>query len=305
MSIGPNGYTHLPSPTRMIFPHTPAGKWNDYAKMNSFLSRAIFPSMSYEYQTDFNDRTDTGRAFVFERVVFADRAAAFRGKEFQHTWRTASEALLIPGSKYWWTTVRKNLLEFVGAGGNEDLEIEFGIEETEDVALVSEIDVVALEAEETDLEEEAEVATEAEPEKKAALFNSKPVITYVSRQDWGRRMLKPKDHESLVHELAQLEKKYGWEVSNLRIASLVCVADERVVDQHCSHGQALARPANPTGGTNDNHDGRSRQWTHTFTLDERPEPTFNGHRVLLPRRFRRRLRVHIASSWNQALWCLG
>jgi hypothetical protein len=43
----------------------------------------------------------------------------------------------------------------------------------------------------------------------------KPVITYVSRQEWGRRMLLPKGHDSLVHELKQLEKKYGWEASLL------------------------------------------------------------------------------------------
>ncbi|KAG8989728.1 hypothetical protein FRB94_014073 [Tulasnella sp. JGI-2019a] len=40
-----------------------------------------------------------------------------------------------------------------------------------------------------------------------------PVITYVSRQGWGRRMLKPEDHERLVNALRKLEKDYGWEVN--------------------------------------------------------------------------------------------
>jgi hypothetical protein len=44
-------------------------------------------------------------------------------------------------------------------------------------------------------------------------FKGKPVITYVSRQDWGRRMLIKEDHEGLVTELKKLEEKYGWEVS--------------------------------------------------------------------------------------------
>jgi hypothetical protein len=196
----------------MIFPHTPAGKWNDYAKMNSFLSRAIFPSMSYEYQTDFLDRADTGRSFLFDRVVFADRAAAFRGDEFQRTWRTASEAVTIQASKYWWAPLRRNLLEFVG--GHSELELEGAVigGEQDDEMPGGEVDIVALEAKEGELEEEIEEALE-ESRKHKQHYSGKPVITYVSRQDWGRRMLIKEDHEGLVKELMALEKKYGWEVS--------------------------------------------------------------------------------------------
>lgn len=43
--------------------------------------------------------------------------------------------------------------------------------------------------------------------------SSKPVITYISRQKWGRRMLRPEDHERLVHKLRELEKEYDWEVN--------------------------------------------------------------------------------------------
>lgn len=41
----------------------------------------------------------------------------------------------------------------------------------------------------------------------------RPVITYVSRQDWGRRMLIPADHDRLVEELHGLERQYGYEVN--------------------------------------------------------------------------------------------
>ncbi|KAF7365444.1 hypothetical protein MVEN_00417400 [Mycena venus] len=41
----------------------------------------------------------------------------------------------------------------------------------------------------------------------------RPVITYISRQAWGRRMLIPADHERLVRELRKLERVYGWEVN--------------------------------------------------------------------------------------------
>lgn len=43
--------------------------------------------------------------------------------------------------------------------------------------------------------------------------SSKPVITYISRQNWGRRMLRPQDHERLVDKLLELERDYGYEVN--------------------------------------------------------------------------------------------
>jgi hypothetical protein len=73
----------------------------------------------------------------------------------------------LPGSPYWWSPVRKNLLEFVGVPESS--------------------------LHPSDLET--------------------PVITYVSRQDWGRRMLIKEDHEKLVNELNSLHEKYGYEVS--------------------------------------------------------------------------------------------
>lgn len=193
-------------------PHVPAGKWNDYAKMNSFLSRAIFPSMSYEYQNDFLDRADTARAFLFDQVVFVDRAASFRGPEFQRTWRTASEAVTLQASRYWWTPIRKNLLEFVGSTGefaDEDDIIGVAVEEE---LSPDEVDVLALEAEEAEEDQEDREMREQDIKAMSA-HSGKPVITYISRQDWGRRMLLPESHESLVTELLELERKYGWEVS--------------------------------------------------------------------------------------------
>jgi hypothetical protein len=173
--------------------------------------------MSYEYESDFADRVDTARAFVYERVIFADRAAAFRGPVFQQTWRTASEAVTLKASRYWWTPIRKSLLEFVGASTTSTIDEIMGVghEEVE----TPEIDLVALEAEEGEEEEERE---ERLAKQKAAKQDKvgKPVITYVSRQEWGRRMLTPKGHDSLVKELKDLEKKYGWEVSN-RLASIL------------------------------------------------------------------------------------
>jgi hypothetical protein len=40
-----------------------------------------------------------------------------------------------------------------------------------------------------------------------------PVITYISRQKWGRRMLLPEHHEKLLKELYKLRDQYGYEVN--------------------------------------------------------------------------------------------
>jgi len=40
-----------------------------------------------------------------------------------------------------------------------------------------------------------------------------PVITYISRQKWGRRMLLPADHERLVKALEKLREEHGYEVN--------------------------------------------------------------------------------------------
>ena len=42
---------------------------------------------------------------------------------------------------------------------------------------------------------------------------TRPVITYISRQGWNRRMLIQEDHERLVEELYKLRERYGYEVN--------------------------------------------------------------------------------------------
>jgi hypothetical protein len=150
-----------------MFTRTDDQKWRDYSHMNTFLCKSVFPSMSYEFAAEFQDRVNSGRAYLYDRVVFTDRAAALRGPHFATTWRTAAEAYSLPASPYWWSPVRRNLLEFVGEMSD---------------AVLHPIDLET------------------------------PVITYVSRQDWGRRMLIKEDHEVLVKELNRLHDEHGYEV---------------------------------------------------------------------------------------------
>jgi hypothetical protein len=101
-------------------------------------------------------------------------------------------------------------LEFVGASPTSTIDEIMGVGHEEES--LPEIDLVALEEEEGELEEEKAQRLEKQKQAKQAKLG-KPVITYVSRQEWGRRMLLPAGHDSLVKELKELEKKYGWEVS--------------------------------------------------------------------------------------------
>ena len=169
-SITPNGETSLPAPRRLIFTHIDAANWRDYAAMNQWVIYSTFPSIALEFMNDWLERKVSNRVFVFDRVVFADRAAAFHGTNFLRTQRTAANAFALPGSVNWWMPIRNSVVAFSGL---------------------------------SDAEGRAAIAGVA----------STPVITYISRQGWGRRMLIPEHHERLVRELYNLRDTYGYEVN--------------------------------------------------------------------------------------------
>ncbi|KAI5990714.1 hypothetical protein EDC04DRAFT_1370076, partial [Pisolithus marmoratus] len=55
-----------------------------------------------------------------------------------------------------------------------------------------------------------------------------PVITYISRQEWGRRMLRNEDHERLVQELHALRDEHGYEVNIVSMDKLSRVEQIRL-----------------------------------------------------------------------------
>ncbi|EJD08554.1 uncharacterized protein FOMMEDRAFT_72556, partial [Fomitiporia mediterranea MF3/22] len=171
--ISTDGHTTLPPPKRMFFRHINSGQWRDYASMNQWVTRGAFPSLSMEFMEEWATRAEMGMPFVFDRVVLADRASAGEGDPFKATWRTASNAFDLRGSAHWWAPIRKSVLEFSGLP--------------------------------------EQWITGADPS--ALADNQKFVITYISRQGWGRRMLRQADHEKLVEELYKLRDRYGYEVN--------------------------------------------------------------------------------------------
>ncbi|THG97306.1 hypothetical protein EW026_g4666 [Hermanssonia centrifuga] len=166
-SIRSNGETSLPAPRRFLFTRLDAANWRDYAAMNQWVTFSAFPSITMEFMNDWLERSKNGRAYVFDRVVLADRAAAMHGVNFLKTQRTAANAFALPGSVHWWLPIRNNVVGFSGLRDNS-----WG------------------------------------PNGERT-----PVITYISRQGWGRRMLIQEDHEKLVRELYNLRDTYGYEVN--------------------------------------------------------------------------------------------
>jgi hypothetical protein len=163
--IGINGRTILPAPRRMIFPHIDLGQWRDYAALNQYIVRALFPSLVLEFKDAWEERASIrDRVYVYDRVVFSDRVAAMHGEKFRQTDRIASEAFQIRASPHWWTPIRLPILEYSKV-------------------------------------------------RKSDIMDPKPVVTYVSRQLWGRRMLRQEDHNRLVSKLAKLHHRFGIEVN--------------------------------------------------------------------------------------------
>ncbi|KAK7021197.1 hypothetical protein R3P38DRAFT_3318138 [Favolaschia claudopus] len=183
--------TSLPPPRRMWFPRVDAFRWRDYSFMNQYILRASFPALTMEFIDDWDDRRTMGVPWVLERVVVADRSAAMGALNYQRYQRTAASAFgLGRGSASWWMVIRGNVVRF--AGMEEEEEGSVAVDEFED-------------------EEEGEAGAVAVAE--AASKANAIVITYISRQEWGRRMLIQQDHDKLVRELRKLERVYGWEVN--------------------------------------------------------------------------------------------
>jgi hypothetical protein len=182
-SITAEGKTNLPPLRRVVFTHLSNQQWQDYAHMNEWVLRSSFPSITMEFIDDWRDRAEMGKAFVYERVVVADRSAAMISESFIRFQRSAASAFTVPASPSWWSPIRNNVVSFAGY----------------------------------DLNAENANAT-----------NETYVITYISRQQWGRRMLKPADHEKLVEELYKLRDKYGYEVNVVNLEKMSRVEQLRL-----------------------------------------------------------------------------
>ncbi|KAL4064269.1 hypothetical protein V8B97DRAFT_1875995 [Scleroderma yunnanense] len=166
LSIPDSGISALSAPHRIWFVHLDADHWRDPARLNQWVLRSAFPSLTADYSDDWIERAELGRPFLLDRVLLSDRAASMQGKHFDEAGRPLAEACLLPGSFHWWSPIARNAMQFAG--------------------LIDEPSISA---------------------------TSPPVITYISRQVRGGRMLVPEHHDHLVEELYALRDRYGYEVN--------------------------------------------------------------------------------------------
>lgn len=159
--------------------------------MNAWVTGAAFPSIALEFADEvYRDRVETGRVYVLERAVLADRAAAGESGAFGRSWRIIASAMEdVQASRYWWAPLRRSVLEFSGV----PREWIVGPSTANGIGAGS----------------GSNGLVDLETRKR----NRETVITYISRQGWGRRMLRPGDHERLVKELEALRDRYGYEVN--------------------------------------------------------------------------------------------
>ncbi|KZT58679.1 hypothetical protein CALCODRAFT_432171 [Calocera cornea HHB12733] len=195
-SITPLGQTRLPAPRRWLFPHVPADKWRDYASMNQYVLFASFPSTQLLFQQDIADMADTSKVYVLERVVYSDRSAAIRGEGWLPKQRMAALAFSHESVRNWWAPIRSNVVRFAGGDLNPFMR------------------------------PHPPPPAPGQPPPVNDQPEDKPVITYVSRQTWGRRMLLQDDHDRFVAALGRLSEMYGYEVNVVNMDKLT--RDEQI-----------------------------------------------------------------------------
>ncbi|KAG8726126.1 hypothetical protein FRC11_000798, partial [Ceratobasidium sp. 423] len=200
-------YTKIPTPARAIFPHVEPKVWHDGPSFNQFFLHAVWPGIGMEFNDAWDDRVKltrssdpadpnnkTTHAFLYEKVLLADRSASFRGAHYSVNARTVSEAVEAtrsdlengPGidkGKWWWEPLRRRVLKMSSVDqAIQDLSLWWYGSEA-DVARLSE-----------------------------KLEGGKPTfrITYISRQTARHRKLIKEDHDGLVVALKELvERKNG------------------------------------------------------------------------------------------------
>ncbi|KAG8679470.1 hypothetical protein FRC11_003692, partial [Ceratobasidium sp. 423] len=176
-------YTKIPTPARAIFPHVEPKVWRDGPSFNQFFLHALWPGID---PADPNNKTP--HAFLYEKVLLADRSASFRGAHCSINARTVSEAVEAtrsdlenrPGvdkGKWWWEPLRRRVLRMSSVDqAIQDLSL-WWYGSDADVARLSE-----------------------------KLEGGKPTIriTYISRQTARHRKLIKEDHDGLVAALKEL-----------------------------------------------------------------------------------------------------
>ncbi|PPQ78266.1 hypothetical protein CVT25_011725 [Psilocybe cyanescens] len=161
---------NLPLPTRFILPAVSRGEWRDDAKMTGPLMRTAFSHIPVEQSDYWQDLVEMETSVVFERVVLVSREATYRHPDAGRWLKMISGATKINVPGDFWQPIRDTVVRNV-----------LGY-----IPILNEVGAVV--------------------GPSVAGPSTKPVVTYISRQDSARR-LDEKDHEGLIDALRALEQQ--------------------------------------------------------------------------------------------------
>ncbi len=156
--------------------------------MNQWVIRGAFPGMGMEFERDWADRAAMLTPFVFPPHGARRPRGGGRRRELQVDLAARQQCVCAEGEP-----------ELVGASAEECPPVQ---------RIVERLDRPSPPANVMEL-----TASDASGKGKEMALGDKMVITYISRQGWGRRMLRQADHEKLVEELYKLRERYGYEVN--------------------------------------------------------------------------------------------
>ncbi len=191
--------------------------------MNQWVIHGAFPGMGMEFERDWADRAAMLTPFVFPVCCSKIAPQPQKARTTRRPGDLLPIAFALRGSRDWWAPLRKSVLQFSGLPSDW-------------------IDPPPAHVREL-------TASGTNGKGKEMVLGDKMVITYISRQGWGRRMLRQADHEKLVEELYKLRERYGYEVNvvnpeKLSRAEQLMLAGRTTVNAFTSNSRFAYRPSN-------------------------------------------------------------
>jgi protein O-GlcNAc transferase len=151
-------------------------KWRDRAGVNGPLMRGAFPHSSIEEATHWQDLIKVNSTFVFDRAMIIHRGTAHRHPFGSKWFKMIAGTMNLTVADDFWEPVRQNLVQ----------------------NLLGYLPRIT----------GRESVLSAPPHE----ARTKPIVTYISRQGGGRRLVE-EDHVGLVNALRGLEKEGICEVN--------------------------------------------------------------------------------------------
>ncbi|KAG8963271.1 hypothetical protein FRC00_007025 [Tulasnella sp. 408] len=202
-AINPRGETKLPDPARMILRHTSYDEWINWTPLNWYATYSAWPSMTVETINQWEQRAymtrDNHAVWRFENMLIADRGASFRyekvpGRNHRTAW-SAWEGTQNVSSRWWWEPVRRSVLR--AAHVDEKIVDRPSIWADWKGSFIGDYPPT-----------QKDLSIIKEAHQLAPV-----VITYVSRQNGGRRLLRD-DDLLLVKSLKELTTRRGWKFNH-------------------------------------------------------------------------------------------